>query len=611
MASSDYESIVTNFIQPILVLAGPGAGKTHLLGDRVKRLLEQGISEKNITILTFARDAKQHMISKLLDPKDGFGMKYEELPYISTMHSIGFEIVNKNLRHFKLKKDNLNVLDDDKVKSLLFRDANLILGVKKDIGQQAYNCKIRGDCEYDQKRSECQVCEKYWQIMAYCNYLDYDDQIIFACELLEKFPELLNEYQERSQHLLVDEYQDINAAQFKLIELLSRASRNGLFAVGDDAQSIYGFRGSTPEYILKFNKDFPGALTPPLNHSRRCHENIIKNAEKVLEKYYPSWSGPFKLKFHVPIGEEPEIFNASSELVEANLVAQISREALNDKKSVLVLVPKKDFFKHLSYNLRQRGIPHICPNNILPGWVNDRLQVIERLIKWVKNSEDNFKTRVAIETLLDHGSAKIPGGNNPSRCNPETLVRRNKIETEVANLWERVDKNECLLTILKASKHLSKDLDKIRDTLLILLESYSNTKNSSDGEFSKQLILSTGVWINPENLVADLTSMADILNYIPPNGSRVVQMMTMRKAKGLEADVVIMIGLEDDIIPNPKSSLEEEARLFYVSMTRAKQNLFLIHSYQRPRNISFGPDVTKKQRSRFINSIGKPSVFRR
>jgi superfamily I DNA/RNA helicase len=148
------------------------------------------------------------------------------------------------------------VLEDDSVKSLLYRDATLILGFKKEIGERAYNCKIEGNCKIDIEKKECQICKKYWQIMSHCNYIDFDDQVLFACELLENFHDLLNEYQVRSQHLLVDEYQDINSAQFRLIELLSRKSRNGLFAVGDDGQSIYGFRGGSPEFILRFDKDF-------------------------------------------------------------------------------------------------------------------------------------------------------------------------------------------------------------------------------------------------------------------------------------------------------------------------------------------------------------------
>ena len=605
----EYEGIVTNFSHPVLVIAGPGAGKTYLLGDRVKRLLERGVDKDSITVLTFGKDASLNMKARLLDKEGGFGLQFKEIPTISTMHSLGLEIVNRSLRTFNLRKENLRVLEEDSIKALLYRDATLNLTLDRVAGNEAYNCKIKGDCKINPDKRECQICKRYWQLMALCNYIDFDDQVLFACQLLETNPGLLEEYQNRAQHLLIDEYQDINAAQYRLIELLSRKSHNGLFAVGDDAQSIYSFRGGSPEFILRFEKDFPEATIMPLNHSRRCHKNIIKDANIALKNYYTDWSGPFELNFHVPLGEEPKIIEVKSDKAEAKLVASISREALSEKKSVLVLVPKKSFFKQLSYTLRSYGVPHLCPNNLLPDWVSERLQSIDSVINWVKDPEDNFKTRIAIETLSTSGGTKIPGGTNVSQCKPETLEKRLNFDTEVSLLWGRVDKGTCLWKVLQDASELSDELKKIRSALNNLIDSCHEFKGPHEGDFAKFLALSTGAWITPEHLIEDLCSLSEILRYTPQNGPNVVQIMTMRKAKGLEADVVIMVGLEDDIIPNPKSLLEEEARLFYVSMTRAKEKLYLIHSFQRPRNISYGPDIIRKNRTRFIDSLGRRSEY--
>ena len=128
MTIDSYESVVTIAGQPALVLAGPGAGKTHLLGDRVKRLLATGVDKNGITVLTFGRDASQHMRNKLLDPKDGFGIPYSSLPNISTLHSLGFEIVNRAPKEVGLRKVGLRVQSDEDVKRLLYRDAALIIG---------------------------------------------------------------------------------------------------------------------------------------------------------------------------------------------------------------------------------------------------------------------------------------------------------------------------------------------------------------------------------------------------------------------------------------------------------------------------------------------------
>jgi len=298
MAADDYEAIVTGVDRPALVLAGPGAGKTYLLADRIKRLLASGVAGTTITVLTFGRDASQHMRNKLLDPEGGFGIPFVDLPNVSTMHALGFEIVNRKTRSLKLRKADLRIQSDSRVKQLLYRDAAMLLGYSEGHADAARQCKLRGECEKGSKEPECPICEKYWEIMSKCNCIDFDDQVLFACQLLEDDPSLLSEFQERCRHLLVDEYQDINAAQFKLIELLSQNSRAGLFAVGDDAQSIYRFRGADPEFILRFGSDFPGASMPPLAHSRRCHELTMAPAQEILKTHYPDWTGPHDLEYH-------------------------------------------------------------------------------------------------------------------------------------------------------------------------------------------------------------------------------------------------------------------------------------------------------------------------
>lgn len=122
--------------------------------------------------------------------------------------------------------------------------------------------------------------------------------------------------------------------------------------------------------------------------------------------------------------------------------------------------------------------------------------------------------------------------------------------------------------------------------------------------------LVTGIWVNPSNFIEDLSSVVDLLESQRPSGPGSVQLMTMRKAKGSEADIVFVVGLEDDIMPNPNNDPVEEARLFYVSMTRARENLYLFHSYKRPRNISYGDDLTNKPRSKFLDAIGRESEWK-
>ncbi len=604
----DYEEIVTHFEAPTLVLAGPGAGKTYLLADRITRLLKRGIVKDKITVLTFGRDASRHMKEELLKPDGDFKIPWDNLPLVSTMHSLGLSIVKEKPLSVKLKKTDLKVQALDEVKRLLFRDAALILGHTEIDSFDASKCKSCEDCTESPGDEYCQICDKYREIMSKCNYIDFDDLIHFACQILEKCPDILEKYQSQAEHLLVDEYQDINAAQFKMIELLSKENREGLFAVGDDAQSIYAFRGGDPKFILRFKDDFSDAKVTTLAHSRRCHENIMEESFKVLEKHYPDWTGKPDLKYHKEIGDQPYIWHVPSEIAEAKFVAGIAQEAVQQKKTVLILVPKKDFFPFLMNALTRRQVPHNCSIDLLP----DRVGIAKRFIDWVQKTDDTFKTRLVIEDLINKGVAHVAGADKDGRSSEKTIEKRIEEEIAIAKLWDSVDKNHELYSVIKNLEDPNKTLKKIRGALLSLEESYKDFTRDNRGEFVKLLAFLTGIWIDPSDMAADITDVVKLIQAEQPFGSTSAQLLTMRKAKGLEAQVVIIVGLEDDIIPNPRSdNIEEEARLLYVSMTRAKEKLYLFHSYKRPRNISYGPALTEKPRSKFIDALGRTSEWKR
>lgn len=573
--------------------------------------MDKGTDKNTITVLTFGIDASQHMYNELVDRKGKFQIKPEDLPDISTMHSLGLKIVMDKPREVKLRKADLKVQDDENVKRLMYRDAALMLGFTEENGEEARECKQCGDCEEKTEEKKCKICSKYWEIMSKCNHIDFDDQILFACQILERNPDLLEKHQSRAKHLLVDEYQDINAAQFKLIELLSRDSRNGLFVVGDDAQSIYAFRGADPKFILHFSEDFPGAETPPLSHSRRCHEKIMNDAVKVLDKYYINWAGRQELEFHVESFEQPYVWQLPSEISEADMVARAARYFINEKKTVLILAPKKAFFPLISKELSKHNVPHECTVNLLPEQVNRRIGVAKLFIEWVANSSDSFITRLVVEELINNGIAKVPGAKKGKTCKPETIDKRISEETKIAKLWESVDRNNDLYTVINRIETQNKTLMRIRDGLYSLMNSYNEFTRDNRGEFARQLSVVTGIWIDPSNLAEDISSVVKLLESQRPMGPGSVQLMTMRKAKGLEADVVMIVGLEDDIIPNPIGDVVEEARLFYVSMTRAKERLYLFHAFKRPRDISYGQELSDKQRSRFLEAIDRPSEFKK
>ncbi len=609
MALRDYEEIVENNTSPTLVLAGPGAGKTHLLSDRVIRLLRKDVDNSKITVVTFGKDASLNMREELLDPFGNWRLASNKLPMIATLNSLGFQIVNEYPRVVGLRKEGLTVQHNEYIKELLFRDASYILGYEKETGRDARLCKVAGDCKPDEEYQECDICKKYWEIMAKCDRIDFDDQIIFACRILDAKPEVLQKYQEKAEHLLVDEYQDINAAQHNLIEILSRPNRNGFFAVGDDAQSIYSFRGATPDYILNFQKNYPNAETPPLLHSRRCHELILRSAEKVLIQYYDRWTGPFDLEFHRDKDDEPYVWQMPSEVTEAIKVALLAKEYSGLGMSVLVLAPKKDLLVDITKALTKMGVPHVCPISLLPKYTEKRLSTFSTVAEWVQKPKDNFLTRRAIEVVINGGVAGVPGAKGDNRTSSETIEKRAIVEREIAILWDKVTRTSGLFKVLMKSNNISSNLEKVRDVLSDLLDEYEKPRANKPAEFLKKASLATNSWTKPKNFLDDVKRITSLMKESDIVADASVRLMTMRKAKGLQADVVIMVGLEDDIIPNPKSDIEEEARIFYVSMTRAKKKLYMLHAYRRPRNISFGPDIIEKRRSRFLDSVGIDSTF--
>lgn len=606
MTLTNYEDIVSNFNSPTIVLAGPGTGKTYILADRTKRLLANGTDKNTITVLAFGVDAKQHMINTLTDPNGDFKINFADLPHISTMHALGLEIVKEKPRDVKLLKTNLEVQNDETVKKLMYRDAAFILGFTEENGKEARECKQIGDCNENPDLNKCQICRKYWEIMSKCNFIDFDDQILFACKILEDNPDILEKYQSRAKHLLVDEYQDINAAQFKLIELLSRESRTGLFAVGDDAQSIYGFRGSSPKFILSFTDHYPDAESGTLTTSRRCHEKIMEDSFKVLERYYEDWSGKPEFEYIDEAGEVPAIWKLPSEVAEAKKVAQIARSSIHDRKTVLILVPKKEFFQLITQKLSDYGVAYDCTESFLPR----RIESVKRLFDWIGNPNASFQTRLVVEDLINSGIAKVPGGRKDRTCSTETIERRIAEETEIARLWESVNSRDDLFSVIKNLDNPNETLSKIRDSLLNLTNLYINYRRDNRGEFLKQLAIVTEIWMNPSHLEEDISSVVNLLQLQSPTSPGLAKLRTMRKAKGLQEDVVIIVGLENDIIPDPRSDKFEEARLFYVSMTRAKRDLYLFHAYRRPRNISYGQNLMDKSRSEFLDAIGRDSEFK-
>jgi len=596
-----YEEIVMDFTSPICVIAGPGAGKTRLLADRVTRLLKKKngvdrVDKDNVMILAFGKDASARMKSELTNPNEPWKLKDDELPHISTMHSLGLEIVKKCPRIVGLLRDDPETQDDDKVKQLMFRDATLLLGLDgkdgKEATKQAIKCKEHGDCNQKDDETKCQICRKYWEIMRKCNRIDFDDMVLFACEILEQNPNLLEEYRSKAKYLLVDEYQDINAAQFRLIHLLSEGNPDKLLVVGDDAQTIYSFRGADPKFILGFEQMFPKGKIRTLPYSHRCPKEIMEDALKILKKYYTAYKGIKNvddLIFDGTSGERPFIIPVIDEDKEAERAALIARDSLREGKDVLILIPDKRFFPGISKKLRECGVPYDFDKSLLP----DRMVVLNRFLDWFKQPADNFLTRLVIEDIINEKAKK------------QTSEQKATGKKKIAKLWEFVNEENDLFSIIQKLDDKEGTVEVIRKSLNDLLNLYNETDTDKCGEFIKVLSDITGIWTNANDFADDLSYVQELLRPTEIAVNRLVRLRTMRKAKGLQADVVIMVALEKDIVPAPYADNPiEDARLFYVSMTRARQKLYLLHAWKRSPKVTYDKrQVVKRPRSPFLDIL--------
>lgn len=271
---------------PLLLLAGPGTGKTYNLAKRIKYLVEnKNVQPNNITVITFTAAAARNMQDRISDHSitDLYIPNEKQPKMICTMHSLGNRIIMEKSSDLGFK-ETLQVINSDRLQKLIFEDAAQLVEFNRSDGMEAQKCRQYGECNRTDEK-KCKICKKYEEILRSCSAIDYNDQILLACTLLKQDALLLEKYQSYCKNLLVDEYQDINVAQFELIRLLTKGQGNGLFVVGDDDQSIYSWRGGSPRFIRKFTEYFgQGAQVKPLQKSFRCHPNLLKGAVSIVFK---------------------------------------------------------------------------------------------------------------------------------------------------------------------------------------------------------------------------------------------------------------------------------------------------------------------------------------
>ena len=606
---------VTTINGPLLILAGPGSGKTRVLTHRLAHLIANNIAPKNILAVTFTNKAADEMkqrVAKLIG-----GKTYA--PLIGTFHSICLKILRIEIDKLEYKKSFTIYDEDDKlsvIKKIIpeleinkdqfppKKAATIISGLKSEfIDYATYAENAR---EYFEKTMS-RIYSAYQSEMKRNNALDFDDLIMLTIKLFEEFPETLNKYQEKFQYILVDEYQDTDPIQYRLIRLLAAKYRN-ICVVGDDAQSIYSFRNADFRNILNFEKDYPEAKVITLDQNYRSTQNILDAASKIISKN--KYQKPKNLWTENPAGPPISIVSTWDEKTEAELIAQKIEEL---KKQGFKL---KDFTVFYRTNAQSRAIEETFIRNNIPYKLIGATKFYQRkeikdLISYLKfiATED----LISLERIINvppRGIGEITfkkikgaGLKNAAQEKPEI----NKFYTLIKNLKKESEK----LPLSQILKMILKETD-YRD---YLKKSYGGNILANDIPEDEARWQNIQELVNvcsdydkieaPQGLYEFLEKTALFSDADEINEQKdLVHLMTLHTAKGLEFSVVFISGCEEGILPHSRSlinplDIEEERRLFYVGITRSKSHLYCIFAQRRS---SWGQKEANPP-SRFLTEI--------
>ncbi len=599
---------------PILVLAGAGSGKTRVLTTKLAYLVnERGVNPYNILAITFTNKAAKEMKERAFKMlgSDAYQMQ------ISTFHSLGLLLIRENYEKLGFEK-NFTILDSDDsltiIKKIL-KDMNLdskfynpralrnkISSAKNELMDSNYYSRF-ANSEYEEIVLE--VFRKYEQKVLKNNSMDFDDLLLLPIKLFKKYPEVLEKYQDRFKYILVDEYQDTNEAQYILIKMLSNKYKN-ICVVGDLDQSIYGFRGANFRNILNFEKDYPDAKVIPLEENYRSTGNILNVANDIIKhnkqrKEKNLWtkndSGP-KIRYH----------RAYDEKDEANYVMEEIKKLIisgEEKSNIAVLYRTNAQSRNMEEALLRENIPY----KVVGSFYFYNRKEIKDLISYLKliyNSNDDVslmrvinvpKRQIGPKTIenlatksVDKGVSLYEAIDSGKELEFKKLIEKLKKESENISLTELVE-----LILVESGMRRELEDSKTIDAEIRLenLEEFKSiTKNFEENN---------GV-ISLEEFLLEISLVSDMEEH--KNNNDVVTLMTIHSAKGLEFDHVFIIGLEEGLFPHSNcldspDEIEEERRLCYVAVTRAKKTLTLVNARRR---MLYG-NTNSNPPSRFISEI--------
>lgn len=604
---------------PLLVLAGAGSGKTKVLTTRIAYLInEKNVDPSSILAITFTNKAAKEMKDRVIKliGNIGYSMK------ISTFHSFGLSILKEHCDLLGYSK-NFTIIDSDDSMTLIkkiVKDLNLdskifnpkmirnkISGAKNELMDPAEYVRFANT---DMEEKIVSVYERYQKRLKLNNSFDFDDLLMLPIKLLKENPDVLKQYQEKFKYVMVDEYQDTNQAQYILTKMMSAKYKN-ICVVGDNDQSIYMFRGANYRNILNFEKDYKNTSVILLEENYRSTKNILDVANSIIKnnksrKDKTLWTNNddgLKIKYHRSSNEKDESFYVVSEI----------KKLLNNG------VPLSEIAVLYRANAQSRNIEEVLlrdniPYKVVGAFYFYNRKEIKDLIAYLKliynHNDDNSLTRIINVPKRGIGLKAIENLNTKAMLEEKSLYDSLSTQkeldfkrliddlskkTETMSLTELVD---CILNDSKMKEEL--ELEKTIESE-VRLENLEEFKSITKSFEESKGIVSLGEFLEEISLVSDVEEYK--------NNTNVVTLMTIHSAKGLEFDNVFLIGMEEGLFPhanclNDAEELEEERRLCYVAVTRARKRLWLVNARSR---MLYGKESYNMQ-SRFIDEIDKENL---
>lgn len=599
---------------PLLVLAGAGSGKTKVLTTRIAYLIkEKQVLPSHILAITFTNKAAKEMKNRVVSMLGPIGYKIQ----ISTFHSFGLFLMKENCEKLGYQS-NFTIMDSDDTITIIKKIERELGLDQKEYNPKAIRNKISGaknellsPKEYARYAATTyeevvvRIYEKYEERLKNNNSFDFDDLLKKPIELLRNHPELLKKYQEQFEYILVDEYQDTNSAQYLLTKMLSAKYQN-ICVVGDDAQSIYSWRGANYRNILNFEKDFMNAKVILLEENYRSTQNILNvandiiknNKQKKEKKLWTQNEEGLKIKYHQAENEKDEAHYVMSE------IKRLLEEGVKEQEIAILYRTNAQ-----SRNMEEALLGQNIPYKVVGSFYFYNRKEIKDLISYLKliyNENDDVslmrainvpKRGIGIKTIEALGMKAVEQHTSMYQAITagkelqfKQIIEALKMKSETCSLTELVDfilEDSGIKAELESEKTLEAE---IRIENLEEFKSITKTFEENNG------IISLEDFLNEISLVSDIEEHKNNFN--------VVTLMTVHSAKGLEFEHVFLIGMEEGIFPHNNSlldaeQLEEERRLCYVAVTRAKKTLHLVNA--RRRTI-FG-DASYNLPSRFIDEI--------